>query len=74
MGRTVWIGILGFGLLLFVLLDVGLIWYVVTSKSGVRGYGALLIPLFATWQAYLALKRRIDSEPETRIVEHGTQD
>jgi|GEM_PF-5833885 hypothetical protein len=66
MARKVWIVVLGFGLLLFVLLDLGLIWYLVNSKSGVRGYGALLIPIFATWQVYLALKRRIDSKPEKR--------
>jgi hypothetical protein len=71
MGRKVWIGILGFGLFLFVLLDLGLIWYLIDSKSGVRGYGSLPIPIFATWQVYLALKRRIDSKPEKRHVEHG---
>jgi hypothetical protein len=74
MGRTVWIGILGFGLFLFVLLDLGLVWYLVTSRSGARGYGALLIPIFATWQVYIALKRRIDSKPEKRIVKHELQD
>jgi hypothetical protein len=74
MGRKIWIGILGFGLLLFVLLDMGLVWYLVTSKSNARGYGGLLIPIFATWQAYLALKKRIDSKPEGRIVKHGAQD
>jgi len=74
MARRAWIGILGFGLFLFVLLDLGLIWYLVNSKSGARGYGSLLIPIFATWHVYLALKRRIDSEPEKRIVEHVTQD
>ena len=74
MGRTIWIGILGFGLLLFVLLDLGLLWYLINSKSGARGYGSLLIPIFATWYVYVALKRRIDSKPEKRIVEHGIQD
>jgi hypothetical protein len=64
MARVAWIGILGFGLFLFVLLDLALVWYVIHSKLGARGYGSLLIPIFATWQAYLALKRRIDSEPE----------
>jgi hypothetical protein len=74
MARKVWIGILGFGLFLFVMLDLGLVWYLVDSKPGVRGYGALLIPIFATWQVYIALKKRIDSKPEDRIVEHGIQD
>jgi hypothetical protein len=74
MSRKVWIGILGFGLLLFVLLDLGLIWYLVNSKSGARGYFSLLIPIFATWQVYIALKRRIDLKPEKRIVEHAQKD
>jgi len=74
MGRTIWIGILGFGLLLFVLLDLGLLWYLINSKSGARGYGSLLIPIFATWYVYVALKRRIDSKPEQQIDEQGIQD
>jgi hypothetical protein len=68
MARKAWIGTLGFGLFLFVSLDVGLIWYLVSSKSGARGYGSLLIPIFVTWQAYLALRKRIDSAPEERTV------
>jgi hypothetical protein len=48
--------------------------YLVNSKSGARGYGSLLIPIFATWQVYIALKKRIDSKPEMRIVEHAKQD
>jgi hypothetical protein len=64
MARKAWIGILGFGLFLFVLLDLFLIWYLVNSKSGARGYGSLLTLIVATWSVYLALKRRIDSEPE----------
>jgi hypothetical protein len=64
MARKVWIVVLGFGLLLFVLLDIGLIWYLVSTKSGVRGYGSLPIPIVATWSAYLALKRRINSALE----------
>jgi len=69
MARKAWIGILGFGLFLFVSLDIGLIWYLVVPKSGVRGYGSLLIPIFVTGQAYLALKKRIDSKPVERIRE-----
>jgi hypothetical protein len=64
MGRKAWIGILGFGLLLFVLLDLALLWYLVHSNGTARRYGSLLIPIFATWQVYIALKRRIDSKPE----------
>jgi hypothetical protein len=73
MARKVWIGILGFGLFLFVLLDLGLVWYLITSKSSARGYGSLLITIFATWYVYIALKRRIDSKPEKPTVEQGIQ-
>jgi inner membrane protein involved in colicin E2 resistance len=74
MARKVWIGVLGFGLFLFVMLDFGLLWYLINSKSSARGYGSLLILIFATWHVFVALKRRIDSKPEKRIVEHGIQD
>jgi hypothetical protein len=74
MARKAWIGILGFGLFLFVLLDSGLIWYMVDHKSGARGCGSLLIPIYCTWQVYLAMKKRIDSEPEKRIAEQAIQD
>jgi hypothetical protein len=74
MGRTVWIGILGFGLLLFVLLDLVLIWSLVASRSGPRGYGGIPVLILATWQAYIALKRRIDSKPKKQIAKHGLQD
>ena len=70
MARTVWIGILTFGLFLFVSLDLFLLWYLVTSKSGAQKYGGLLFVILSTWQVYVALKKRIDSKPNTRIVEH----
>jgi heme A synthase len=65
--RKIWIGILGFGIFLFVLLDIFLGWYLVTSKSSAREYGELLIPILLTWRAYVALKRRIDSKPEKPV-------
>jgi len=74
MARKVWIGILGFGLALFVLLDFGLHWYLINSKSSARGYGSLLIPIFATWRVWGALKMRIDSNPEQQMDEQGIQD
>jgi inner membrane protein involved in colicin E2 resistance len=64
MARKVWIGILGLGLFCFVLIDLGILWYLINSKASARGYGSFLILIPATWQAYFALKRRIDSKPE----------
>jgi hypothetical protein len=64
MARNVWIGILGFGLVLFILLDLAVLWYLVNTKATARGYGSLLFPILATWSAYRALKQRIDSKPE----------
>ena len=60
MARRIWIVVLGFGLFLFILLDLAMLWYAVTRDK--RGYGALPIPIFATWQVYIALRKRIDSK------------
>lgn len=73
MARKVWIGILGFGLVLFILFDIGVV-YVAVSSHGVRGYGALLIPAIVTWQVYLALMKRLNSKPDERIMEQRIKD
>jgi hypothetical protein len=68
MTRKIWIAILGFGLVLFILLDAAMLWYAVASYK--RAFGALPVLIFATWQVYVALKRRIDSKPKKRTTEH----
>jgi ABC-type uncharacterized transport system permease subunit len=64
MARRIWIATLGFGLVLFLLLDAAMLWYAVASNK--RGFGALVVLIFGTWQVYLALRKRIDSEPTKR--------
>ena len=67
MARKVWVAILGFGLLLFVLVDVALAWSAATHyfKNAVWG---LLVFLFLTWDVYIALRKRIDSKPGGRAM------
>ncbi len=64
MARRVWIAILGFGLLLFVLLDVTVLYEALNSARKVRDFGFFSGLVFVTWQVYLALKRRIDERPD----------
>lgn len=62
MSRKIWIAVLGFGFVLFLLLDLVMLWYAMTHAARRNTYGAVLILLFGSWQVYLALRRRIDSK------------
>jgi hypothetical protein len=66
MARKAWIAILGFGLLLFILLDAAMAWFALTRDR--KAVGALLVCGFATWQAYLALRKRIGSTPDKHAL------
>jgi polyferredoxin len=62
MARKAWIAVLGFGLLLFVLLDLLFVLLVVTHQMKPSTLGVLLPLGFATWSVYLAMRKRIESE------------
>jgi hypothetical protein len=64
MARRAWIFILGFGLFLFVSIDLCVLVCVLTGYWKPDKLGGLLVFGFATWQVYLALKKRIDFTPE----------
>jgi hypothetical protein len=61
MAGRIWIAILGFGLILFILLDATMLWYAAARNKS--GFGALAVLMLGAWQVYLALRRRIESEP-----------
>jgi hypothetical protein len=69
MARRIWIAILGFGLVLFILLDAAMLWYAMASNK--RGFGALAVLIFSTWQVYLAMRKRIDSEPKKGKIDQS---
>jgi hypothetical protein len=72
MARIVWIGILGFGLLLFILLDAFMAWFVLygNPKHHVSwaGVSALIGVALLTEDVYLALRRRIDGNERKSMV------
>jgi hypothetical protein len=64
MARRAWIALLGFGLFLFVSIDLCVLACVLTGYWKPDKLGGLLIFGIATWQVYVALKKRMDSTPE----------
>lgn len=63
MARKVWIAIDGFGLFLFLLFDVWIVWYATTPQWKPTRLGTLLPVGFITWRIYLTLLERIKSKP-----------
>ncbi len=70
MARKMWIGILGFGLFLFFLIDVLFVWYGATHGLK-RALGAILAFGWATWQTYRAMMIRVHSKPGGPVAEQG---
>ena len=66
MARRIWIAILGFGLFLFLLVDTFMLWYAVEVARNVRGFGVLALFMVLTWDVYLAMRKRVVSEPKKR--------
>jgi hypothetical protein len=71
MARRAWIAILGFGLVLFLLVDAFLLWYEVEVARNMRGFLGLAFFMALTWDVYRALRRRIDSEPKKQNRDHS---
>jgi hypothetical protein len=72
MARNAWIGILSFGLFLFILFTGLMVWYAATTKGLWLALAALLWFGLLTWDTYVALRRRIRSGPDKKALYQGT--
>ncbi|MGD0547435.1 MAG: hypothetical protein ABR991_06355 [Terracidiphilus sp.] len=71
MARKVWIALLGFGLLLFIVLDLLFALLIVTDLTKPSKWWFLLLwGCLMTWDIYRVLRKRIKSKPQQMQTEN----